>query len=382
MVHSEIIGVGRYIPEKILTNADLEDMVDTSNEWIIQRTGIEERRIAGDNEDTSMLGYFALIDALANAEMNVGNLDLIIDATNTSRRRFPCSAGNIHALLDTKKKIPFFDLAAGCTGINYALATADAFIRSGIYETIAVVANEKLSEVTDYTDRSTCVLFGDAGGAMILGKSSEAGFISHELGGDGTLKEYLTDDDHLRINKGELQIQKNGKYVPLPIESLDDFMQSGLTLPRLQMKGNPVFRFAVPKLYKSIMKVVDDAIVAHYGITKDNLKIIPHQANYRIIDNAIEKLVRKWKLAEEWSCSKDILTNMFYITLPKRGNTSTASQPDAFCEAVETGWINSGDYVVFVGFGAGMTWGANITRCNKQLVVKDNSHLFKKYGNI
>lgn len=377
MVYSELVGVGRYLPERILTNADLEKMVDTSDEWIKQRTGIEERRIASDDEDTSRLGYYALVDALANAEVKIEELDLIIDATNTSRRRFPSSAGSIHAMLETKKEIPFFDLAAGCTGINYALATADSFIKSGLYKTVAVVANEKLSEDIDYTDRNTCVLFGDGGGAMILRASAEPGFITHELGGDGRDKELLRDDCHIRISKGQLQIQKKGEYANLAREELDELLKSGTTMPRLYMDGNPVFKFAVPKLYKSILSLIEKGKAAGYQINLDNLKIIPHQANCRIIDSAAAQFGKKMGISAEEALK------MFYVILPKRGNTSSASQPDALYEAINTGWLKPNDYIIFVGFGAGMTWGSNLYKYNKQVYIRDNTNLFsKKNGDI
>ncbi|MEM4263969.1 MAG: beta-ketoacyl-ACP synthase 3 [Candidatus Woesearchaeota archaeon] len=377
MVYSEVIGVGRYLPEKILTNAELEKMVDTSDEWIKQRTGIEERRIAEDCDDTSVLGLRALKDALANAEVRPEELELIIDATNTARRRFPCSAGIIHAGLGTKKEIPFFDISAGCTGINYAIATADSFVRSGMYKTIAVVANEKLSEVTDYTDRNTCVLFGDAGGAMILRAAVEPGFITHELGGDGKDKELLRDDCHTRMKAGELQIQKNGEYVSLSKKELDDLVKAKATLPKLYMDGPSVFKFAVPKLYRSIISVLEKGKSAGHDISAGNLKIIPHQANCRIIDSAAVQLAKKLGISFEEAMK------MFYVILPKRGNTSTASQPDALYEAIKTDWIRPDDYVVFVGFGAGMTWGANLYKYNKQMHLKDNTYLFaKKNGDI
>ncbi len=376
MVYSEVVGVGRYLPEKVLTNADLEKMVDTTDEWIRQRTGIEERRIASDDEDTSRLGFYALVDALANAEVKIEELDLIIDATNTSRRRFPSSAGNIHAMLETKKEIPFFDLAAGCTGINYALATGDSFIRSGMYKTVAVVANEKLSENIDYTDRNTCVLFGDGGGAMILRASAEPGFITHELGGDGRDKELLRDDCHIRISKGQLQIQKNGNYSNISKEELDEYLKSGTTMPQLYMDGPPVFRFAVPKLYKSIMSLIEKGKAAGYQITSDNLKIIPHQANCRIIDSAAAQLAKKLGISIEEAMK------LFYVILPKRGNTSSASQPDAFYEAINTGWLKPNDYVIFVGFGAGMTWGADLYKYAKPLYLRKKTQVLAKDGDI
>ena len=376
MVYSDMVGVGRYLPEKILTNKDLEKMVDTSDEWIKQRTGIEERRIASDDEDTARLGYYALIDALANAEVKTEELDLIIDATNTSRRRFPSAAGNIHAMLETKKEIPFFDLAAGCTGINYALATGDSFIRSGMCKTVAVVANEKLSEDIDYTDRNTCVLFGDGGGAMILKASAEPGFITHELGGDGRDRELLRDDCHIRISKGQLQVQKNGNYNDISKEELDEYLKSGTTMPRLYMDGNPVFKFAVPKLYKSIISLIEKGKAAGHPIALDNLKIIPHQANCRIIDSAASQLGKKLGISFEEAMK------LFYVILPKRGNTSSASQPDAFYEAISTGWLKPNDYVVFVGFGAGMTWGANLYKYARPLYIRKKTRVLAKDGDI
>jgi 3-oxoacyl-[acyl-carrier-protein] synthase-3 len=279
-------------------------------------------------------------------------------------------------MLETKKEIPFFDLAAGCTGINYAIATADSFIRSGMYKTVAVVANEKLSEDIDYTDRNTCVLFGDGGGAMILKASAEPGFIMHELGGDGRDSELLRDDCHIRISKGQLQVQKNGNYNNIPKEELDEYLKSGTTMPRLYMDGPSVFKFAVPKLYKSIISLIEKGKAAGYPITLDNLKIIPHQANCRIIDSAAAQLGKKLSISFEEAMK------LFYVIIPKRGNTSSASQPDAFYEAISKGWLKSNDYVVFVGFGAGMTWGANLYKYSKPLYIRKKTQVLAKDGDI
>ncbi len=299
-----IIGIGRYIPEKVVTNYDLEKIMDTSDEWIRTRTGIEERRIASDDMKTSDLSARAALEAIEDAKISPEEIDLIIVATVTPDQSFPSVACVLQERLGAKRAAAL-DISAACSGFIYAMATAEQFIQTGAYKKILVVGAEKLSKITDWNDRSTSVLFGDGAGAVVLGEvSDDRGILSFELGADGSGGKYLYEKGHIVMN------------------------------------GREVFKFAVRQMGESSINVLEKA-----GLTKEDVDfLIPHQANIRIMEAARQRL----ELPEE-KMSK---------TIHKYGNTSAASIPISLYEEVKAGKIKDGDLIVMVGFGGGLTWGA------------------------
>ncbi|MDN4523670.1 beta-ketoacyl-ACP synthase III [Fictibacillus fluitans] len=303
-MNAGIIGLGAYVPEKVLTNFDLEKMVDTSDEWIRTRTGIEERRIAADDVNTSHMSEHAAREALNNAGMNAEEIDLIVVATVTPDSPFPSVACLIQERLGAVHAVAM-DISAACSGFMYGMVIAKQFIESGTYKNVLVVGAEKLSKITDWDDRNTAVLFGDGAGAAVLSKVSEGrGILSFELGSDGRGAKHLYQDKHLKMN------------------------------------GREVFKFAVRQMGESSMNVVQKA-----GLTKDDVDyLIPHQANIRIMEASRERLeLPKEKMA---------------VTVNKYGNTSSASIPMAISDALKNGKIKDNDLLVLVGFGGGLTWGA------------------------
>lgn len=318
-----ILGTGMYVPERVLTNADLEKSVETSDEWIVSRTGIRERRIASAEQASSDLAYEASLEALQNAGITAEELDLIVVATITPDMAFPSTACILQDKLGAKKAAAF-DLSAACSGFIYGLANASALIASGMYRNALVVGAECLSKITDYTDRNTCILFGDGAGAVVLGEVAEGrGFRSFELGADGSGGELLT-------------ACAGGSRNPISQKVLDDKMQY------IYMAGKEVFKFAV-----KIMGSAAEEALRKAGITKADIDLlIPHQANIRIIQSALERL----ELSEE-KCM---------VNLTKYGNVSAASIPIALAEAVRENRIREGDTLVLVGFGGGLTWGASV----------------------
>ncbi|WP_226037661.1 beta-ketoacyl-ACP synthase III [Aquibacillus saliphilus] len=300
-----IIGTGHYVPEKVVTNFDLEKIVDTSDEWIRTRTGIEERRIAEDTMDTSDMAYLASVNALEDAGVKAEDIDLIIVATVTPDTAFPSVSCMIQDKLGAKGAAAM-DLSAACSGYMYGMVTAKQFIETGVYKNILVVGVEKLSKITDWSDRNTCVLFGDGAGAVVLGEVTEGkGILSFELGADGSGGKYLfQDEDYLSMN------------------------------------GREVFKFAVRQMPESSVNVVEKA-----GFKKEDVDyLIPHQANIRIMEAARERLgIAEHKMA---------------TSVKKYGNTSSASIAIALSEDVKNGKIKDDDLVVLVGFGGGLTWGA------------------------
>jgi len=300
-----IIGVGHYVPEKVLTNADLEKMVDTNDEWIRTRTGIEERRIADDSMDTSDMAYEAARQALADANITGEDLDLILVATVTPDMPFPTVSCILQDKLNAKKAAAM-DLSAACAGFMYGVVTAKQFIDSGVYKNILVIGTEKLSKITDWSDRNTSVLFGDGAGAVIVSEvSDDKGILSFELGADGSGGKYLSQES--------------------------DY---------ISMNGREVFKFAVRQMPESSLNVVEKA-----GYNKEDVDyLIPHQANIRIMEAARAKL--------------GIPVEKMATSVKKYGNTSSASIPIALSEGVKEGKVKDGDLVVLVGFGGGLTWGA------------------------
>lgn len=316
-----IIGTGKYVPERILTNAELAEMVDTNDEWIVTMTGMKERRIAAPHEATSDFAYEAALKALSSANLAATDLDLIIVCTVTPDTMFPSTACLVQERLGAKQAAAF-DLSAACAGFIYGLATASNFVKTGMYKHVLVIGAECLSRITDYTDRNTCILFGDGAGAAVVGPVEEGrGFEAFQLGADGSGKDLL-------------KMEAGGSRMPASIDSVENRKHS------IYMNGREVFKFAV-----RIMGSAAEEALAKAGKTKEDIDLfIPHQANKRIIQSAIERL----NLPEE-KC---------FINLPYYANTSAASIPIALAEAAEAGRLNRGDTVVLVGFGGGLTWGS------------------------
>lgn len=310
-MNAGIIGVGHYAPEKILTNQDLEKIVDTSDEWIRTRTGIEERRIAADDMDTSHMAYEAAKNALDDADMSADELDMILVATVTPDQPFPSVATMLQERLGARK-VAAMDISAACAGFMYGIITAQQYIQNNSYKNILVVGVEKLSKITNWKDRNTCVLFGDGAGAAIVSPVSDGkGILSSELGSDGTGGKYLYQDETLFMN------------------------------------GREVFKFAVRQMPESSVNVVKKI-----GLSEQDVDyLVPHQANIRIMEAARQRL----GIPEEKMSTQ----------VKKYGNTSSASIPIALSEDVKAGKIKENDLVVLVGFGGGLTWGAVALRWGK-----------------
>lgn len=317
-----ILGSGKYVPEKILTNFDLEQMVETNNEWIVTRTGIQERRISSPQEASSDLAYHASVKALNNAGLTAEDIDLIIVATITPDMAFPSTACVLQERLGAKRAAAF-DLSAACSGFIYGLANATSLIATGMYKHVLVVGAECLSKITDYTDRNTCILFGDGAGAVVLGQVPEGrGFRSFVLGSDGSGGDLLN-------------LQGGGSRIPASSQSIADKKHF------IHMAGSEVFKFAVRIMGSAALEALEKA-----GLTKEDVDLlVPHQANIRIIHSALEKL--------------DLPEDKCMINLHKYGNVSAASIPIALAEAAEEGRMKEGDCLVLVGFGGGLTWGAS-----------------------
>lgn len=301
-----IIGVGKYSPEKVVTNHDLEKIMDTNDEWIRTRTGIEERRIAPDEMGTSDLAYEAAKQAIDDANIKPEDIGLILVATVTPDQPFPTVACILQERLGCVNAAAM-DISAACSGFIYGMATAKQFIESNTYKHVLVVGAEKLSKIIDWEDRNTAVLFGDGAGAVVMGAVSDGrGVLAFELGADGTGGKHLYQD------------QKD----------------------HIQMNGREVFKFAVRQMGESAVNVIEKA-----GLSKEEVDfLIPHQANIRIIEAARERL----ELPEEKVAK----------TIHKYGNTSSASIPMTLCDELESGKIKDDDIIVMVGFGGGLTWGA------------------------
>lgn len=313
-IYSRITGTGSYLPVKILTNADLAGTVDTSDEWILQRTGIRERHIAADNEKASDLALQASRRALEMAGIAADQLDLIIVATTTPDMVFPSTACILQSKLGVKN-MPAFDVQAVCSGFVYALNTADLYIKSGQYEHILVVGAEVYSRILDWSDRGTCVLFGDGAGAVVLKRSDTPGILASRLHADGSHADILS-----------VPGQVCGGAV------------SGR--PLLQMDGGAVFKFAVKVLEEVALETLEAA-----GLQKTDIDwLIPHQANIRIIQATAKKL--------------GMTMERVITTVDRHANTSAASVPLALDEAVRDGRIREGHRVMLEGVGGGFTWGA------------------------
>jgi len=323
-----IIGIGCYLPEKKLTNQDLEKMVDTSDAWITERTGIKTRHIAAPDQATSDLAYEAAVRALADADTKPEELDLIIVATESPDYKYPSTACLLQARLGAKNAAAF-DLSAGCSGFVYGLGIGSQSIVSGLYKKILLVGAETLSRITDWTDRNTCVLFGDGAGAAVLGRVEEGyGVLSLDLGADGS------GGSHLIQPAG-------GSRKPTTHETVDAHEHL------IHMDGQDVFKFAARRMPYACRKVLQKA-----GMTIDDVALlVPHQANLRIIDNAIDRL--------------KIDRDRVWINIDKHGNMSAACVPVCLTEAQEAGRLKKGDNVIMIAFGAGLTWAGALVKWAK-----------------
>ncbi len=318
---SGILGVGKYLPERILTNSDLERMVETSDEWITTRTGIKERRIAGENETTSDLATKAARNAIEDAGLQVSDIDMIIVATITSDNLFPSTSCMVQSKLGAGT-IPAFDVSAACSGFVYGLAVADQFVKGGLCKHPLVIAAEKMSTIVNWEDRGTCVLFGDGAGAVVLGPVEEGGILGVHLGADG-------------VNGQLLKMKSVGSY------------DSGLARQAARepdtifMEGNALFKHAV-----KLMADAAVAVIEPLGLKGEDISlIVPHQANIRILNMVAKRL----------GVNPD---EKLFLNIEKYGNMSAASSAVAFAEAVEEGRIKKGDVVLLDAFGGGLTWGA------------------------
>jgi len=320
-----IAGTGSYLPESRLTNEDLSKMVDTNDQWIVQRTGIRERRIAAPQESTATLATAAARKALANAGLEPKDLDLILCATITPEMGFPSTACFVAAELGLSST-PAFDLAAACSGFIYAIETATAFVKSGRYENVLVMGAETMSRITDYRDRGSCILFGDGAGAVILQRSADPA--------QGVLYTSIHADGH---GWESLHLKPGSRHV------LDETLLSDRD-QFVKLKGREVYKFAVTRFEE----LIQDAM-RKCELTSDSVSlIIPHQSNLRIIEFALEKL--------------GIPMEKSFVNIEKYGNTSAASIPIALDEARRTGRIQPGSVVLFVAFGAGLTWSNAVIR--------------------
>lgn len=321
MIYSRIAGTGRYLPERILTNADLEKMVDTSDEWIRSRTGIEQRHVASKDQATSDLCVEAAKIAMDAADVSVNDIDLIVVGTTSPDLIFP----NVATIIQHKMGIPAcaaFSIEAACTGFIYALSTADKFIRAGDTKCALVIGAEIITKLIDWEDRGTCVLFGDGAGAVILKPSPEQGILSTHLGADGQYKELL--------------------YYPVGVST--DLAAAGVGESRILMRGNDVFKVAV----KTLTAIAEEALHAN-NIQLDEVDwLVPHQANLRIIQATAKRL--------GMSMDKVIQTVQIH------GNTSAASVPMALDVGIRDGRIQRGQLVLMEAFGGGFTWGSVLMR--------------------
>jgi len=317
-MHSRIVGTGSYLPEKILTNADFEKMIDTSDQWIVERTGIRERHVAAEGEFTSDLAVAAARRALEAAGVTPASVDLLIVATTTPDRVFPSTACIVQAKLGIANSSPAFDLQAVCSGFVFALATANNFIRAGQARTALVIGAETLSRITDYTDRTNCILWGDGAGAVVLTASDEPGIISTHIHADGRHQ------DLLYVDGGPSMGAEKGPY--------------------MRMQGNSVFKVAV----NTLDAIVDETLAAN-GLQKTDIHwLVPHQANVRIIQATAKKL--------------GMSMDQVVLTVDKHGNTSAASIPLALDTAVRDGRIKRGETILMEAFGGGFTWGSALVK--------------------
>jgi 3-oxoacyl-[acyl-carrier-protein] synthase-3 len=319
-----ITGLGTHVPERVVTNDDLAKLVDTSDEWIVTRTGIRERRFAADDEALSDISLPAARAALEQAGVSADEIDLLIVATVTPDMQFPSTAAILADLLGADNAAAY-DLAAGCTGFMYGIAQAFGMVESGLSGRALVIGADVLSKLMNFADRSTCVLFGDGAGAVVVEPVAEEGFLGFELGADGA-------------GGKDLNLPAGGSRMPTTAETV----ASGAHY--VQMNGREVFKFATRVLVSSA-----EAVLAKCELSLDDVDVyVPHQANVRIIDHALAKL--------------GIPKEKTIVNVDRYGNTSSASIPLALAEAVATGRVHQGDTVLMTGMGAGLTWGSAVIR--------------------
>jgi 3-oxoacyl-[acyl-carrier-protein] synthase-3 len=317
--------IGSYVPERVMTNADFEQMMDTSDEWIVSRTGIRQRHIAAEDQTTASLGEACARDIIERAGIDPMDIDILIVATATPEYLFPSTACVIQERIGAMRAACYDSLAA-CSGFVYALGQANAYIESGMAKTVLVLGAETLSRIADFNDRSTAILFGDAaaGALIVAGDETYTGFLGFELGADGT-------------GAKDLGVKVGGSACPAnrPHERSDEF---------LFMNGREVFKFATRVIIDSTRRVLDAT-----GLTMDDIDLfVPHQANTRIIDHAVEKL--------------GIDPAKVVVNVDRYGNTSSASVPLALAEARDQGRLKPGDLILMIAFGGGLTWGSSIVR--------------------
>jgi len=321
MIHSRIAGTGRYLPERVMTNFDLEKIVETSDEWIRTRTGVERRHVCADDETTSQMCIAAAKVAIEDAGIDVSDIDLVVAGTTTPDLVFP----NIATIIQHELGIPAcpaFSLEAACTGFIYALTTADKFIQAGDVKCALVLGAECITKLLDWSDRNTCVLFGDGAGAAILQRSDDQGIISCKLGADGQHKDLL--------------------YYPVGVSK--NLAAAGTDQVGITMTGSEVFKVAVRTLGRLVTETLDKA-----GISKEELDwLVPHQANIRIIQAMAKRL--------------DMPMEKVIVTVQDHGNTSAASVPMALDVGIRDGRVKRGDLVLMEAFGGGFTWGSVLMR--------------------
>ncbi|WP_226470512.1 beta-ketoacyl-ACP synthase III [Luteimonas panaciterrae] len=321
-IYARIAGTGSYLPEKVLTNDDLAKMVDTSDEWIVTRTGIRERHIAAEGETTCDLAYHAAVRAMEAAGVSAADLDMIVVGTTTPDLIFPSTACLLQNRIGANG-VAAFDVNAACSGFVYALAVADKFIISGAAKTVLVVGAETLTRMVDWTERTSCVLFGDGAGAVVLKADTETGILSTHLHADGSKKDLLWNP--VGVSTGFKENEKNAGS-------------------RINMKGNDVFKYAV----KALDAVVDETLAAN-NLDKHDLDwLIPHQANLRIIEATAKRL--------------DMPMDRVVVTVDKHGNTSSGSVPLALDAGIRSGKIQRGQLLLLEAFGGGFTWGSALLR--------------------
>jgi len=323
-----IAGIGSYVPEKVITNEDLSKLVDTSDEWIVQRTGIRERRIVDDNTSTSDIATIAAKRALQDGNITPEGIDLILVATVTPDMAFPSTACIVQKNIGAVNAAAF-DISVGCAGFIYGLSIGVSFIRSGAYNKVLIIGAETLSKIVNWKDRSTCILFGDGAGACVLERCEDGfGFLDFDLGTDGTGGDLLT-------------MPAGGSRLPASFETVSN------NLHTIKMDGQEVFKFAVRIIEKTSVNLLNKANIALDEIDY----LVPHQANIRIIEAASKKL----KLSDD----------KVYVNLDRYGNMSSASIPVALDEAYKNSLLNKGDMVLLVAFGAGLSWGSTLIKWNK-----------------
>jgi len=315
MIYSKITAVGGYLPQKILTNKDLEKSLDTSDEWIVSMTGIKERHIIGSDETTADMAYKASLDAIESSKINPQEIDLIIIATTTPDKIFPSTACSVQNKLGIGE-CPAFDIQAVCSGFIYAISIADKFISTGSKKNILVVGVDAMSKITDYTDRSNAILWGDGAGAVIVSATDKPGIISTHIHSDGQYESLL------HVPRSENSAQKD----------------------TIEMQGNQVFKIAV----NTLDRIVDETLKANNLKKSDIDWLVPHQANIRILEATAKKL--------------DMSMDRVIVTIHKHGNTSAASIPLALNDGVKSGKIRTGETILMEAFGGGFTWGSALIK--------------------